>query len=76
MVSVVMEGAVVMNSFPPRAVPSTCGQRKESSERDTEREKPDSPAAPAPWVHGSPSDKVTGYVSERVQGARECSRTD
>lgn len=37
MVSVVMEGAVVMNSFPPRAVPSTCGQRKESSERDTER---------------------------------------
>lgn len=38
MVSVVMEGAVVMNSFPPRAVPSICGQRKESSERDRERE--------------------------------------
>lgn len=30
MVSVVMEGAVVMNSFPPGAVPSTCWPEEES----------------------------------------------
>ena len=37
MVSVVMEGVVVRNSFPPGAVPSTCRQSKGSSERDTQR---------------------------------------
>lgn len=33
MVSVVIEGVVVMNSFPPGAVPSTCWPEEESLER-------------------------------------------
>ena len=33
MVSVVMEGVVVMNSFPPGAVPSTCWPEEELLER-------------------------------------------
>lgn len=43
MVSVVMEGAVIMNSFPMGAVPSTCWPEEESAERERERE-PDTPA--------------------------------
>lgn len=36
MVSVVMEGVVGMNSFPPGAVPSTCQPEEESLERNRE----------------------------------------
>ena len=67
MVSVVMEGVVVRNSFPPRAVPSTWGPEEELSEGSGERERvPKMTVASATWARGIPRYQVAGSVSERA----------
>lgn len=76
MVSVVMEGVVVMNSFPPGAVPSTCWPEEESLERGERERVPDTPATSATWARGIPRYQVTGSVSRRTLGEEVRPHTD
>ena len=68
MVSVVMEGVVVRNSFPPGAVPSTWGPEEELLEVGDSERVPKTTAAPVTWAGGIPRYQAAGSVSERGEG--------
>ena len=68
MVSVVMEGVVVRNSFPPGTVPSTWGPEEELLEVGDSERVPKTTAAPVTWAGGIPRYQAAGSVSERGEG--------